>query len=152
MELDLIQTAPTMPSNAPDEFYFTVTGYDIKVKGENATIQEKLHSHKVSMDQDTIFLTSLGTLEVENEEEEGITKTQIMPVNGIVKINEKTEDSNHNITNYTLREGGLIIGDISMMDFGVDFDSVFLSGNLTVSPSEEDADRLTGKLLLEGSE
>jgi hypothetical protein len=33
MELDLIQTAPTMPSHAPNELYFTVTGYDIKVWG-----------------------------------------------------------------------------------------------------------------------
>ncbi|MGI8833540.1 MAG: hypothetical protein ACR2IS_13020, partial [Nitrososphaeraceae archaeon] len=66
-------------------------------------------------------------------------------------IDRVREDSNQNTTTYILKEGGLMVGDISMMDFGLDVDGTFLSGNLTLSPSEENPDNMEGKLMLSGS-
>jgi hypothetical protein len=78
-------------------------------------------------------------------------RTEPPLVNGVVEIDRVREDPKQNITTYILNERGLKVGDITITDFGLDIDSSFLHGNLTLPPSEEDPDRLTGKLLLEGS-
>jgi hypothetical protein len=154
IDLGLIQTFPTMTSSTDP--HFKVTNYTFDFEGlqnegedRNYALQDKINSGLISLDSDTLFLTSLGTLEVETTDEGGITETEIMPINGLANFDRVREDSKRNITTYVLEGGGITIGDLQIFDFGLDTGPT-INGNLTVSPSAEDPEKLEGRLMIIG--
>jgi hypothetical protein len=73
-----------------------------------------------------------------------------MPINGLANIDRVREDSNRNTTTYFLDGGGITIGDLNIFDYGIGT-SPTINGNLTLSPSSEDPEKLEGRLMITGN-
>jgi hypothetical protein len=154
IDLGLMQFTPTMTSSTDPHFRVTNYTFDfegLQNEGENRNyvLQDKINSGQISFDPDTLFLTSLGTLEVETTNEGGITETEIMPINGLANIDRVREDSNQNTTIYFLAGGGITIGDLNIFDYGIGTGPT-VNGNLTLSQSTENPEKLEGRLTITG--
>ena len=123
IQLELIQDNKFPENYVIQDYTFKFNG--LTQQPRNYALQEGDDFSQVRLDSDSLLITGIGALEIENTTGT-ITETDILQVGGFIQIDKTIEDSATGEITHILDYGMVNIGDFDWMD---------VTGNITITES-----------------